>query len=86
MNNTTVFHQYTVQVVGPKGHYHVSNNQFKDQDDEAAKCQAIQRASQVVNSAEFSHIKHFNSFDILIDYVRIEIVGGKYSFKRGEII
>jgi hypothetical protein len=86
MNTARIYHQYTVQVIGPKGHYDVKNNKFMDTDKEEAKQQAINRASQIVNSAEFSHIKHFNSFDIIIDYVKTVIFDGQYSFKRGEII
>ena len=82
--DTLIFHEYTVQVIGPKGHHYVINNSFKSQDDDEAKCQAIQRASQIINGAEFSSIKFFNSFDVVIDYVKTEIITTKYSFKNGD--
>ena len=81
-----IFHQYTVAVTGPDGHYNVRNNRFVSEDDNEAKQAAINRASAIINSFEYEKIRHMNTFDVVIDYCKTEIIGEKYSMKRGDII
>ena len=81
-----IFHQYTVVVTGPDGHYTVKNCRFVSEDENEAKEAAIKRASSIVNSFEFEKIRHMNTFDVLLDYVKTEIVGARYSMRKGDIL
>lgn len=79
-----IFHEYNISVIGPKGHHHVNNSKFCSKDNDEAKEQALERVHAIIRNNEFSFIKHFNSFDIVVDYSQTIIEGEKYSFKRGD--
>ena len=79
-------HEFSISVIGPKGHHHVNNHKFSNTDHDTARDEALARARAIISQDEFSSIKHFNSFDVVIDYVKTEITGARYSFKRGDII